>query len=118
METTPDHKKPSPLLLGMVAAYVAVVLLVDTLAALGVRVPIDWRVFQWTSDNGFDGFKFLAWFVVPFVVSLRGMDWGYFGVARWKRWDWALLIGLGAVGLLAVLTINVFPSLREYYPSY
>lgn len=118
MIATDEHKRPSHLLLGLVAGYVLAVLLVDTLAALEVQTPIDWRVFSWTSDNGFDWFKFVTWFVVPFLVSLRGMDRGYFGVARWKRWDWALLIGLGAVGLVAVLTINVFPSLREYYPSY
>lgn len=118
MASTTEHKKPSALALGLIAAYVAIVLLVDTLAALEIQTPFDWRVFQWTSDNGFDWFKFVTWFVVPFALCMRGMDWGFFGFNRWKRRDWILLIGLGVLGLLAVLTINMFPSLREYYPSY
>lgn len=113
-----EQTRPSPLLLCFVAGYVLAVLLVDTLAALEVRTPIDWRVFQWTSENGIDWFKFVTWFVIPFALCLRGMDWGYFGFNRWKRRDWILLIGLGALGFMAVLAINVFPSLREYYPSY
>ncbi len=118
MSTNRTNRKTSPLVLSLVAAYVFVVLLVDTLAALGVREPIDWRIFRWQSANGFDWFKFITWFVVPFILSLRGMDWGFFGFKRWKRRDWALLAALGVLGLVAVLAINVFPSLREYYPSY
>jgi len=118
MASATEHKNPTLLGLAFVAAYVTVVLLIDTLAALEVQTPIDWRVFQWTSENGIDWFKFVTWFLIPFALCLRGMDWGYFGVTRWKRWDWALLIALGALGVMAVLAINVFPSLREYYPSY
>ena len=114
---TQNTTKPSPLVLTLVAGYVAIVLLVDTLAALGVQVPVDWRMFRWPSDNGFDRFKFLTWFVVPFVLSLRGMDWGYLGFKRWKRPDSILLLGLAGLGLLAVLSILLIPGLRDYYPS-
>jgi hypothetical protein len=112
-----DTKKPSTLLLALVAVYVMIVLLVDTLAALEVHEPIDWRMFRWTSLNGFDWFKFLAWFVVPFTISLPRLDWEYLGFNRWQRWDWLLLIALGVLGLLAVLSILLIPGLRDYYPS-
>jgi len=113
-----QNNKPSIYILGFVALYVAIVLLVDTLTALGIRVPIDWRhTFHWVSPNGFDWFKFLAWFVIPFALSLRGMDWGYLGFNRWKRWDWFLLLGLAGAGCLAVLIIPHIPGLQNFYPS-
>ena len=101
----------------LVAAYVAVVLLVDTLAAMEVRTPFDWRAFSWTTESGFDLFKFVAWFAIPFIFCLSNMDWGWFGSARWKRNDALLLAGLAVLGLLAVLGILLIPGLRDYYPS-
>ncbi|MCC6698615.1 MAG: CPBP family intramembrane metalloprotease [Candidatus Hydrogenedentes bacterium] len=101
----------------LVAAYVAAVLLVDTLVAMRVRTPIDWRVFSWTTEGGFDLFKFVAWFVIPFLICLTTMDWGWIGVARWKRSDTMLLAAIALLGMLAILGIMFIPALRDYYPS-
>lgn len=111
-------RKPPYFPLALVAGYVGIVLLVDTLAAYGAQTPLDWRLFRWVGPGRFDWFKFIMWLVVPFLFCVRRMDWGYYGVARWRRLDWALLGGLALVSLLAVLAVQVFPSLRAYYPSY
>ena len=100
-----------------VLAYAALVLAADTLAMHGVRFIFDWRIFQWSTANGADLFKFVAWFVVPFVLCLPWMDWGYFGVKRWRRIDYVFLAGLAVVAVLTVLTILLFPTLRATYPS-
>lgn len=99
-----------------VLGYVAIVLGVDMLASHAIRLGIDWRVFCWYVHS-FDLFKFMAWFMIPFLFSLRGMDWGYFGVKRWRRVDVLILAGMAVLGLLAVLIIPLFPSLRAVYQS-
>lgn len=112
-----------------VGAYVAMVLLVDTLAYNRIHWSIDlgfvdfsinWTRFQWTGDGAlshFDYFKFLFWFVIPFALCFWEMDWGYFGFARWTRTDLYILAVLVALGLLCVGAIAFIPQLREYYPS-
>lgn len=45
---TSGPKAANPSRVYWVIAYVALVLLVDTLAANGVRVPFDWTIFSWT----------------------------------------------------------------------
>jgi len=104
------------LLLILVIVYVAAVLAIDTLAVHGKTWPVDWRFFQWRAYSA-DLFKFIAWFVVPFLVCLPRMDWGYLGVKRWRRFDLYVLAGLAAAGALAVAVIPLFPSLRATYPS-
>jgi Type II CAAX prenyl endopeptidase Rce1-like len=100
-----------------VAAYVAVVLTVDTLAARGARFVVDWRVLHWQARNGFDLFKFTTWLVIPAIwLLLSGrVDWGYLGFRRWRRVDWVLLAVAAVGGLLAVMAIPLFPSLRGTY---
>ena len=98
-----------------VAAYVAAVLAVDTLAAQQVRCVIAWRMFRWQGANGFDWFKFVFWFVVPVALSWRGMDWGCLGWGRWRGRDVALLIALVGLGAAAMLVIPLVPSLRATY---
>lgn len=110
-------------------AYVFVVLLVDTLAANGVRwrldfgayeMAVDWSVFSWRGDGvlaQFDWFKFLFWLVAPVAVCFRGMDWGYFGFGRWKRVDVYLTLAMAVAGIACVLAILYVPQLREWYPS-
>ncbi|MCC6795025.1 MAG: CPBP family intramembrane metalloprotease [Candidatus Hydrogenedentes bacterium] len=112
-----------------VCIYVFIVLLVDTLAANGVRWHFDlgaidftikWSVFSWRGDGAlaqFDFFKFVFWLVVPAAICLPRMDWGYFGFARWKRADIYLLLGMVAIGIASVLSILYIPQLREWYPS-
>ena len=104
--------------LALVLAYVAVVHSVDTLAHHHVRWIIDWGVFRWQTNWGFDLFEFLVWLVIPLAYSIRHLNWGWFGLARWKRVDWAVLAAAVAVGLGAVLLIPLFPALREQYPSF
>lgn len=123
-----------------VIVYVAVALGVDALVSLGVDWPFDWGVFRWNGlvagrwlralgldtlarfwSHGplrsFDLFKFLFWFVVPFAWSLRRMDWGWFSFKRWKRIDLAAFTVLAVAGIVAVLLVPLFPSLRAIFPS-
>lgn len=104
-------------ILAALLAYTAVVHAVDTLAAAGARFPIDWSAFRCQHDSGFDVFKFLAWLVVPFLflLALRRIEPGYFGFRRWKPRDGILLAALAVLGMIAVLSILVFPSLQRFY---
>ncbi|HNR34137.1 MAG TPA: hypothetical protein PKO36_03085 [Candidatus Hydrogenedentes bacterium] len=115
-ETMPDGAG-SPWMLAFAIIYTAFVLAVDTLAVHDVRTPIAWRMFLWHSGSGADWFKLAFWFIVPFVISFRRFDWGWFGVARWKKIDVAVLCALAAICALAVLAIPLFPSLRNTYGS-
>ncbi|MBI5094451.1 MAG: hypothetical protein HZB26_18695 [Candidatus Hydrogenedentes bacterium] len=107
----------------LVLTYAAVILLVDTLAAFaasgrpirGVPIPHFFVVFRWQFPNGFDLFKFLFWFLIPFLWSLPSLDWRYFGLGRWKRVDRILFPVFLAVGLLSLTLIPHIPSLRSTY---
>ncbi len=102
----------------MVVAYVIVVLGVDTLAALGLDWPLRWSWFQWQGRNGFDLFKFIFWFVVPFLCCVPRMDWDWFGIKRWKRIDAILLALLVACCVGAVLLVPYLPGVRDYYRQF
>ncbi len=115
--------------------YVTMVHSIDLLATFGAQWPIDWRFFQWKLgfndfvsvplDNGVrlypllgaDLFKFVAWFLIPFLFVFRWIDWGYFGVKRLKRNDLLLIFFLVLAGVAAVLSIAFVPGLRDYYPG-
>jgi len=45
------------------------------------------------------------------------LDWGYFGLKRWKRSDYYLLLGLAVTGVAVMLIIPHVPALRQIYPS-
>jgi membrane protease YdiL (CAAX protease family) len=94
--------------------YVFLALLIDTLIAQGVDRPFYWRALYKTID-GFELYKFIVWFVAPFLVSLPWMDWGWFGVKRWRRADWLLLGALAVICLGTILIIPLFPSLSATY---
>jgi len=118
-DTHAERSNPQHIALAVIAlAYVALALLVDTLASRGVEVPFDWGVFRWRARGGFDAFKFVAWFLVPLALALPAMDWGYFGIKRWRRMDWGILAACVLVGAVAVLSISLFPSLRAAYGSH
>lgn len=116
---TGSRQSRDVLLVAGLLAYTAIVHTVDTLAASGADVFFDWTLLRWRLPSGFDLFKFLAWFVVPFVVllSLGRIDWGYFGLRRWRRLDMVLLALLVGAGLGAVLTIQLVPGLQAWYPG-
>ena len=101
-----------------VAVYVAVVLGVDTLAAQRVQFVIDWRMFLWVSSSGFDWFKFVTWFAIPFAAALPWLDLHALSFKRWKRMDLWLLAGLAGVGAVAVIIIPLLPGVRDIYPGY
>lgn len=127
----------------LVMAYAATVLGIDALATEGVEWPWDWAgLFTWSSLevraaltwarvpswitaplglrflSSFDWFKFLLWLVVPFVISLRHMDWRALGPMRWKRVDIGILAGIALIGILAMMLIPHLPDLRRIYPDY
>ncbi len=108
---SPEGWLPTLLIVG----YAIAVLAIDALATSNAKFGFDWGVFRCRLRNGFDVYKFLAWFAIPFVCSLPRMDWGYFGFKRWKRRDIYLLLVMAALGLVAVLAIPLFPGLRSLY---
>ncbi|MCP4641636.1 MAG: CPBP family intramembrane metalloprotease [bacterium] len=117
MNTAQSQKKSAPWIFFAVG-YVFAVLAVDTLATQGVVTgPIDWRICLWRGASGFDWFKFTFWFAVPFILCIPRMDWGAFGTSRWRKRDLSLLAALSVVGMLAVLTVRVFPSLDRAFPG-
>lgn len=128
---------PAWLRIGPVLAYVAVVLAVDTCAVHHVHWPWNWallsinpadllqglgfdqvaRSISKTAFNDFDLFKFTCWFLIPFAISLRTMEWSWLGFQKWKRLDLAMLFTFVVLSAAAVLIIPFFPSLRDAYPS-
>lgn len=141
-ETPPAALSPTPISksVWLVLVYVAIVLTLDTLAARAFAWPIDWG--EWLRWNPgtlarlcvrigipktavswmgagvlakFDLFKFTLWFLIPFLFSLRRMDWGWFGVTRLKRWDFLFLGVFLLVCATAVFLVPYLPGVREYY---
>lgn len=127
----------------LLVAYVIAVLLVDTLATQHVEWPFAWDMFIWKprtvapflasvlpqtegarrflafiasarADN-FDLFKLTFWFVVPLLFSLRWMNWGAWGLGRWKKRDWALLGFAAIAGFGAMFLIPHLPGVSTYY---
>ncbi len=112
------RRRPTTAVLACLAAYVVFVHTADTLALRGVQVPFNWRVFSWHLENGFDAFKFVAWFVVPLAFSFRRLEAGYFTFARWRRLDWVILGVLSAFGAAAMVLIPLVPSLKAVYSGF
>ncbi len=77
----------------------------------------DFSRFRWRLSNGFDVFKFLAWFAIPFVCCAAWMDWQYLTFKRWKPLDTRILITLALLGAAAIFAMRFFPSLDQYYPG-
>jgi hypothetical protein len=122
-----------------VIIYIAVVLGIDALAAIGARWPFPWTLFNWRIANlailahsagimeaspgaiikspiaYFDCYKFLFWFLIPFLCSIPRMDWGALGICRWKKNDLFFLAAMALICMGAVLLIPLIPSLSEIY---
>jgi hypothetical protein len=107
-KTIPNTKHSTvaaPLLFAGAAAYVALVLSLDTFGLARARFA-----------NGFDLFKFVAWFVVPFLICLPRMDWGALGIRGLRRVDWIIFgIALG-LGALSILVVPLVPTLKSAFP--
>lgn len=112
------RRRPTTAVLVCLAAYVAFAHTADTLALRGVQVPFDWRMFSWRLGNGFDAFKFVAWFVIPLAFSFRRLEAGYFTFSRWRKLDWVMLGVLSALGAAAMALIPFVPSLKAVYGSF
>lgn len=95
--------------------YACAALLADALATQGVQVPIDWTILIWRNSNHFDFFKFTFWLLLPFLVCLHGLDWGWYGLKRWARLDWWILIAGLMVGAAAIVVASLEPSLQRVY---
>ena len=122
-----EHDKRSLIWLGIVVAYVIIVLAVDTLAVQRVQWPFPWSRLQWhlgttfpglreTPWGAFDLYKFVFWFLIPFAVSLPRMEWRYL-VGKWDRWDALLVGGLTVLGMAAMFLIPLVPALQATYRS-
>lgn len=126
-DNSASTRHPQHIWLAVVVVYMILVLGIDTLAAQRVQWPFPWSRLQWhlsttfpslrgTPWSGFDVFKFLFWFVIPFVVSLPRMQWRYLA-GKWDRWDGLLIGGLTVLGMLAMFIIPLIPALQATYPS-
>lgn len=108
-----------------VITYVAAVLTLDTLADHAVSWPFDWSLFHWQPVawmqsawlNRIDLFKLIFWLVIPFLFSLRTMEWSWLSPRGWKRNDWFLLGGLLIVGGIAIVCVKFIPTLHAIYPG-
>ena len=123
--------------------YVAIVLVVDTLASQDVVWIIDWHQFDWKPTHvyswlaqylppdfmrvfgwlrhgdiqRFEVFKFIFWLLLPLLVCLPWMDWDWLGWRSWRAIDWVMVLGLALAGMLAMLLIPEVPELRRRYPG-
>lgn len=71
--------------------------------------------FQWQSSSGFDYYKFIFWFIVPFLLSLKNIRKNYFSFTSLKKIDVYLLLGLFILGGLAVSLVPFIEELKSYY---
>ncbi len=95
--------------------YVLAAHAVDTLAANGSVLGIEWSRFRWNLGNGIDLFKFIAWFLIPLALSIPTLDFGYFTFRRWKRVDWMLLALFVVGGGIVVFLLPYWPGVGDYY---
>jgi len=96
-------------------AYVAIVLSIDLASHLRIDFLVEWKSFAWRSANGFDFYKFIAWFIVPFGLVAYRFDPSYWTWKRWKRSDALLLTGLAVAAFSAVLLVLFIPELKQTY---
>jgi membrane protease YdiL (CAAX protease family) len=94
------------------------VLGIDTLAAQGVSFLFDWRILLRFRLGGFDSYKFVAWFVIPFLVALFHLDKHAFTFKRWERKDVYILTGLVTGGGLVIVVIPFIPGVSQLYRGY
>lgn len=87
--------------------YTVLVLALDLLAIFGS---------QTTMLGSFDEYKFLFWFVIPLLLTYADWDFGYYGFSRWRKVDFAFLLVMLALGLVAVKSMRFFPAVSSYYP--
>jgi hypothetical protein len=97
--------------------YAIFALTLDSISTIHLKWGIDWGIFHWQLKNGFEVSTFILWFAIPFLFTFKSIDWKYFGISRLKKNDIYLVILLSIIGIIAVLSIKFYPSLRNFYPS-
>ena len=97
-----------------VLLYVALVLGVDALAYLEFTWPIEWKIFYWVWGD-VEIFKLIFWLFIPLAFCWKNLDRDWYSFARWRLADVILLIAVTGLGGLLLLTIPLFPELREGY---
>ncbi len=129
----------------LAVVYVALVLLVDTLAMQRVEYLLDWKDVLWYPHDlhqlawhalkpwgvslgslswlqyppilSFDLTKFGFWFLIPLLICLPRMEWAWLGFRRMKGRDWLVLAMVLSAGACAMTVIPQVPELRQTYPS-
>ncbi len=123
----------------LVIAYVITVLGIDTLAVQGVQWPWNWAFFNWYGHqvhgfvslpgilsfdwllhpvlSSFNWFRFLFWFVVPFIFCLRNFAWSWLDCRSWSKVDVILLGAILLVGVFVMALVPHLPGVRDIYPT-
>lgn len=98
--------------------YAIVVHTIDYLAMHGVVWLIHWGMFDWRMHDGFDLYKYFAWFVLPLAFSFNHLDFSYFSFRKWIKIDYVYLITFSLGSILIVQLIKIIPSLSASYESF
>ena len=131
------QKLPYPSVL--VIGYVALVLAWDVLISVGDKRTINWGIFQWRPvdlqllleslhvphsliswmGSAFfaqvDLFKLVFWLLIPLAICIWRMDWDYLTRRRVKPADWWFLVGMCAIGAVAVIAVKFIPVMATQY---
>lgn len=135
-------RPPSKYVAALVVAYVAAVLLVDTLAfTRSATWPIFWAMFQWDAIDAHwfftkvlrlpevltgwmvtwdlfqrvDFFKLLFWLIIPVLFSVWRLDWAFWGWRRVKKLERYLLLAAPVVAVGVMFAIPYLPGVRDLY---
>ncbi|NLN93864.1 MAG: CPBP family intramembrane metalloprotease [Candidatus Hydrogenedens sp.] len=114
--------------------YVLLILVIDFLASSQLMFPFDWSWFSWSladvlrhipplSDqvsilapaDHFDLFKFVFWFLLPFLFSYQKLDKDWIMPGKFQRKDWYFTAFLFLTGFIVLAALLLTPSLRHYY---
>lgn len=114
--------------------YVGLVFTIDTLASQRVSFLFDWTMFSWSLSDlleylpdfqkgspllriafHFDLFKFLAWFLFPFVLCWKNLDRQWLLPTHTQKRP-RLFYFFSILSVFVVLiALFLIPSLRDYY---
>lgn len=114
--------------------YVGIVFAIDSLASQRVHFLFDWTMFSWSLSDlleylpgfqkgstllriafHFDLFKFLAWFLFPFVLCWKNLDWQWLLPAKTPNHPRLFYFFLFFSVFVVLIALFLLPSLRNYY---
>lgn len=70
---------------------------------------------DWKLDSGFDGFKFIFWFVIPSLFVFKANKFKINFPKKINRIDLSVFVAVIVIGLIAILTIPSIEVLKDYY---